>query len=143
VVAPKPNTPYKRADIQAFCGGEPQTYLPQKNKIILAGCFAVEKMNPDAPYEIQAGNLPKVAQKANLLASQPSTIFPVFLRKSESTTEYYYVGDFKCVRQSKSPQDIAKAEGKSGRKGKLSCLLYLEPVGRVHQPGIGTFRIEA
>jgi len=135
VSAPRPNTPYKRSEIQAFRGGEPRTYLPQRNKVILAGCFAVDKKNPDAPYEIQAGKLPKVAKKADLLAGQPTTVFPVFLRKSERTTDYYYVGEFRCVRQSKSLQVIAKAEAKSGRKDELSCVLYLEPVGKVYTPG--------
>jgi hypothetical protein len=115
-------------------GGEPQTYLPQKHKIILAGCFAVNKKNPDAPHEVQAGNLPKVAKKADLLASQPETVFPVFLRESEAATDYYYVGEFRCVRQSKSSRIIAAAEAKSGRKGELSCVLYLEAVGRVYAP---------
>lgn len=133
--APRPLIPYKRADIQSFCGGEPQTYLPQKHHIILAGCFAVDKKNPDAPYQVQAGNAPKVARKADLLESQPHTVFPVFLRQSEATTDYYYVGEFRCVRQSKSLTVIARAEAKSGRTGELSCVLYLEPVGKVYPPG--------
>lgn len=131
---PIPNTIYSRAQIQAMIGGELQTYLPQKAKIILAGCFAVEKKNPDAPNEIQAGNLPKVAAKADLLASQPATVFPVFLRKSEVSRDYYFVGNYKCIRQNKSAGVIAKAEARSGRHGELSCVLYLEPVGPIYAP---------
>ncbi|MES2950464.1 MAG: hypothetical protein V4858_18115 [Pseudomonadota bacterium] len=132
---PKPNTAYKRAEIQALREGELQTYLPQKNAIILTGCFAVERKNPDAPYVIQAGKLPKVAKKADLLAAQPETVFPVFLRKSPTTTNYYFVGDFRCIRQSKSRREIAQAEAKSGHYGELSCILNLEAVGEVFTPG--------
>jgi hypothetical protein len=60
-------------------GGEIQTYLPQKNGIILAGCFTIDKMNPGAPERVQVGDLPKVTAKALLLSHQPDTAFPVFL----------------------------------------------------------------
>jgi hypothetical protein len=129
-----PNTVYKRAQIQAILGGELRSYLPQKNYVILAGCFAVNKMNPDAPFEIQAGNAPKVARKADLLASQPQTVFPVFLRKSKRSSDYFYVGEFACAGQSKLRRDIARAEAKSGRANELSCLLFLKAKSKVYEP---------
>jgi hypothetical protein len=131
---PRPNTTYSRSKIQALLGGELQTYLPQRNKVILAGCFAVDRKNPSAPYEVQAGNAPKVAAKADLLVSQSATVFPVFLRKSEAAVDYYFVGNFRCVGQSKARSVIVAAERRSGRHGELSCVLYLEPVGKVHKP---------
>lgn len=129
---PVPYTVYSRAQIQSMLGGEPQTYLPQRSKVILAGCFAIKNKNPSAPLEVQAGSLPKVAAKADLLASQRHTVFPVFLRESERSKDYYFVGEFQCIRQSKSVTVIAAAEKRSGRHGELSCVLYLKAVGPVY-----------
>ena len=64
---PAPNVPYLRRAIQQMVGGEIQTYLPQKDKIILAGCFAIDLMNPNASGEIFVGTAGKVATKAELL----------------------------------------------------------------------------
>jgi len=120
-------TTYSRTEIQQRVGGETQTYLPQKNKIILAGCFNRE-FNPDCPNEIQAGKPKKVAKKAVLLISQPETIFPVFTKESERAKKYKFEGYFKCVSGSNRPADISAAEQKSGRHGKLSYVLRLEKV---------------
>jgi hypothetical protein len=69
VPADSPSISYQDADIQALRRGKPQSYLPEKNKINLEGCFACESNNPYAPYVTQAGNLPRVTKKADLLAS--------------------------------------------------------------------------
>ena len=124
---PKMNVPYTRSEIQVMCGGESQTYLPQKNKIILAGCFTVEKMNPAAPKEIQAGKAPKVITKAELLSQQPNTRFPVFLKQCRSDRLYFFKGYFKFKSMSKKPRVIANAEARSGRKNELSYVITLEP----------------
>jgi len=80
------DTPYTRAQIQTLVGGELQTYLPQRNLRILAGCFSLE-MNPNAPREIFAGDRPKVRKKAELLSMQPENVFPVFVKKKDSDRE--------------------------------------------------------
>ncbi|MFV5215926.1 hypothetical protein ACLIIZ_19565 [Azonexus caeni] len=124
---PKPNTPYTRTEIQAMCGGELQTYLPQRNKIILAGCFTLEKMNPGAPREIQVGRASKVIGKANLLSRQPDTRFPVFVKRRRVDTKYYFKGYFRFESISHSPAVIADAEARSGRQNELSCVIVLKP----------------
>jgi hypothetical protein len=107
-------------------GGEIQTYLPQRNGIILAGCFTIDKMNPSAPEEVQAGNLPKVAAKALLLSRQPNTKFPVFLKQKRSNRDYYFEGNFKFKSISNSRAVIAAAESRSGRHGELSSVIQLQ-----------------
>ena len=92
---PLRNTPYTRTDIKNQLGGELQTYLPQNKKIILAGCFTVDNMNPDAPAIIQAGNAGKVSAKAVLLSKQPETVFPVFLKQKSKDKHYFFEGYFK------------------------------------------------
>lgn len=121
------NKKYTRTDIQQARGGEIQTYLPQKDFIILAGCFN-RQSNPDCPTQIQAGSLPKVIEKAKLLKSQPETIFPVFTKETENDKYYTYVGHFKCESASNDKELIQEAESKSGRYGKISYLLNLVQV---------------
>jgi hypothetical protein len=125
---PQRNTPYTRTDIKNHLGGEIQTYLPQNKKIILAGCFTVDSMNPDAPAIIQAGNAPKVAAKAKLLSSPPHTVFPVFLKQKSSDKHYFFEGCFKFKSISNDAAVIAAAELRSGRFDELSYVLELQRV---------------
>lgn len=80
---------YTRTEIKDVVGGENQTYLPQKNKIILPGCFNKE-LNPDCPEEIQIGYPDKVMSKAFLLMDQPETRFPVFVKNRYYDKEYNF-----------------------------------------------------
>jgi hypothetical protein len=118
---------YSRSDIQGLVGGEMQTYLPKRDNVILAGCFNRE-LNPDAPTEIQAGNLPKVARKARLLSTQLNTVFPVFLKGRQRDRKYRFIGYYRCRDYSTSKEVLATAEAKSRRYGELSYVLYLEEV---------------
>jgi len=120
---------YTRQEIQQLVGGEIQTYLPQSNKIILAGCFSRE-LNPDAPNEIQAGNAHRVSAKAYLLSQQPETIFPVFLKEKKKDKHYSYIGRYKYMENSitHDTNKICEAEEKSGRHGELSYLFKLTEV---------------
>jgi hypothetical protein len=117
--------PYTRTEIQAQLGGELQTYLPQRDHRILAGCFTSE-LNPAAPNEVYAGNAPKVAAKAELLSQQPENRFPVFLKERLSSQHYFFVGYYKFRSISNAPTVIAAAEKKSHRPGELSCVIYLD-----------------
>ena len=123
---PEPNVPYTRTDIQHMVGGEMQTYLPQRDGVILAGCFIIDKMNPSAPAEVQAGNLPRVAAKALLLSQQPNTKFPVFLKQKRSNRDYFFKGYFKFKSISNSHEAIVAAEARSGRHGELSYVIQLQ-----------------
>jgi hypothetical protein len=118
---------YSRTEIQHLVGGEIQTYLPQRNKRILAGCFNQE-LNPDCPVQIQAGNAGKVISKAELVISQPENEFPVFIKPNEKSKDYRYIGVFKCTGGTNAPEILREAEEKSGRFGQLSYAFDLEQV---------------
>lgn len=117
---------YTRTDIQHILGGEIQTYLPQKNHVILAGCFCKE-LNPDAPEQIQAGIGPQISAKARLLSEQPETVFPVFLKDKEKDKHYVYQGNYQYKPNSltNDPSKLDEAGHKSDRHGELSYLFDL------------------
>ena len=108
-------------------GGELQTYLPQCEHVILAGCFTVKGLNPGAPLVIQVGNLPRVVRKAELLSTQPETRFPVFLKQTKSDRHYHFVGYYKYKDLKADHVLIAREEQISGRHGKVAAILYLQP----------------
>jgi hypothetical protein len=124
--SPIPYVPYTRTDIQAMVGGELQTYLPQKNKVILAGCFTKDAMNPRAPDVVQVGNVPKVVAKAVLLSQQPETVFPVFVKQCQSDKTYRFCGNYRFSSLSDDPDEIRAAERASGREGELAFVLRLK-----------------
>lgn len=118
---------YTRMEIQKLIGGELQSYLPQRNKRILAGCFN-RSYNPDCPESIQAGKPKKVVDKAELLISQPDNEFPVFVKEGKSSRTYSFIGYYHCTGGSKDQDALKAAEMKSGRHGELSYVLNLTPV---------------
>lgn len=119
------NKDYKRSDIQKILGGELQSYLPQKNRIILAACLSIES-NPDAPIEVQVGNAPKVIKKAELLSKQPKTNFPVFLKNRRADKNYKFIGYYRFESLINTKKIIKKAEKKSGRYDELAYVLLLK-----------------
>jgi hypothetical protein len=125
----KINALYSRMEIKEIVGGELQTYLPQDNFKIMAGCFC-EKLNPDIVKKgiVQAGNAPKVAAKAILLKGQPNNQFPVFTKVKLRDRLYEYRGEYCCERVSTNAGDIKRAEKRSGRKGGLSAVIFLRKV---------------
>lgn len=108
-------------------GGELQTYLPQRDHVILAGCFTVKDVNPDAPLIIQVGNPAKVVKKAELLSTQPETRFPVFIKKTKADEHYYFVGYYRYLDLKSDLALVASEERKSGRHGEIARILYLQP----------------
>lgn len=124
-------TLYSREKIrEALGGGELRTYLPQRDGQIIAGCFG-RKRNPEAPREIQVGKGPQNIRKAELLAEQPEKHIPVFvkrtdLKNTDKLWEYYGLYAFRQLLNDR--QTLAQAEEKSGRHGKLTYVLRLEPV---------------
>lgn len=118
---------YTRIEIAGLVGGEIQTYFPQKEGVILAGCFNLE-LNPDCPIQIQVGNAGKVQKKAELLIGQPDTIFPVFVKETRKDSLCRYIGLFRCISGTSESSILSEAEAKSGRYGKLSYVFNLEMV---------------
>ena len=121
---------YTRRDIHNAFGGEIQSYLPQRDKQIVAGCFG-QRMNPDAPKEVQVGIKPKVVRKAEMLAEQAEMSLPVFIKdpeRGESRAIWRYEGRYRFVDLVDNKASISKAAKRSERSKKdLTYLLHLEP----------------
>lgn len=121
---------YTRRDVHNTFGGEIQSYLPQRDKQIVAGCFG-QRMNPDAPKDVQVGIKPKVVRKAEMLAEQAEMGLPVFIKdpkRGEGRSIWRYEGRYRFVDLVDDKASISKAAKKSGRnKEDLAYLLRLEP----------------
>ncbi|MEA2604256.1 MAG: hypothetical protein QOF89_5248 [Acidobacteriota bacterium] len=121
---------YKREQIQSELGGEIQSYLPQRDKRIVAGCFG-RRLNPDAPLEVQAGSEPKVVQKAEMLAAQADKRIPVFLKgkpERPCAATWQYQGVYELCELVDNDAALKIAETRSGRHGDLSYLLRFRAV---------------
>lgn len=121
---------YSRDQIQRTLGGEIQSYLPQYDGRIVAGCFT-RKMNPDAPIEIQVGNAPKVVGKAELFSKQNDSRIPVFLkgrRVGDTDKVWEYQGHYEFLELIDDKNVIAQAERKSGRYNEIAYILRLRRV---------------
>lgn len=116
---------YAREQIQTELGGEIQSYLPQRDGCIVAGCFG-RKLNPDAPLEVQVGREPKVVRKAETLAAQADKRIRVFLKGTPEhpyAATWQYQGIYEFCELVDDATTLKMAENRSGRHGKLSCLL--------------------
>lgn len=119
---------YTRTEISLEFGDKVQTYLPQKDDRIEAGCFTLS-LNPKAPREIQVGNGPEVVEKAKLLTEQSMPIIPVFIKDeaSKSSKCWQYFGKYRFDGLIDSLDDLKAAMKISGRKD-VVYLLRLRPV---------------
>jgi hypothetical protein len=111
--------------ITAALGGETMSYLPQHDNRIVCGRFKKGEMNPDAPYKILVGNLPRVRQKAELLAQQGGLI-PVFLK--EGTNRWRYHGPMRVVGFDTSRKVVEATPGVERRKDEVIGVLSLDDV---------------
>jgi hypothetical protein len=121
---------YTRNEIQTDLGGEIQSYLPQRAKRIVAGCFRRDH-NPYAPLEVQAGSEPKVVRKAETLAAQADKRIPVFVKERGKGTPpavWEYKGIYEFYEVVDDAAALASAEADSERHGELSCLLRFRKV---------------
>ena len=116
---------YSLDAITSALGGETMSYLPQYQNRIVCGRFKKEEMNPEAPYKILVGNLPKVRQKAELLAAQGGVI-PVFLK--EATNRWLYHGPMRVAGLETSRKVIEATPGVDKRKDEVIGVLCLEDV---------------
>lgn len=89
---------YSRKEIYKKIGGSMVTYLPNKDGLVLCGCFC-PKSNPKAPAEILCvkGEGDDVALFAEMVWKQKIPI-PVFLRRAPGKWEY--VGRYLCTNYS-------------------------------------------
>ena len=113
---------YTRLQIsKAVGGGELQTYLPEYNGRILAGCFD-PGLNLRAPHEVDVGEGVKVIAKAETVASAQTAI-PVFLKRGAGAWEY--VGLYKCLCFSRERRHIRAYKD---RRGDAVGVLYFEAI---------------
>jgi hypothetical protein len=114
---------YTLSTITIALGGETMSYLPQFENRIVCGRFKVKDMNPNAPYEILVGDLPKVRRKAELLAAQGGVI-PVFLK--EAPNRWRFHGSMHAVGFVTDPNVVQATSGVDKRKDKVIGILTLQ-----------------
>lgn len=109
---------YTLREIAATLGGETQSYLPQRDGRIVCGRFTPE-MNNRLPYEVLVGDLPRVRQKAELLARQVEPI-PVFIKQGANRWRFH--GRMRCTGFFVDPVLVRERERESGRTGLAGVL---------------------
>jgi hypothetical protein len=113
---------YSLDDIASVVGGERQSYLPQKKGTIVCGRFTRD-MNPEAPYEVVVGDLPRVAAKARLVVEQGGSI-PVFVKEAPNEWRFHgFMAPVRFVTDRRTVEARAKA---AGREGPVAGVLVLE-----------------
>ena len=88
---------------KAGADGSPPYYLPHRNGAVVAGCFTLE-LNPEAPLVVLAGKGPQISELADTFCAQKGPI-PVCVKSGMG--EWLCCGDFKLVRSSTDPVEIA------------------------------------
>ena len=114
---------YTHADIVSALGGDTVSYLPQSEGRIVGGRFKAGKINPNAPYEILVGDLPRVRQKAELLAAQGGTI-PVFMK--EAPNRWCYHGRMECAGYETGSDAIESTAGAQDRVERVAGVLKMK-----------------
>ena len=110
--------PYTRQQIHQVLGGDQSSYLPQRHKKIVCGCFNLER-NPQAPEIILIENKTKVIEKAQLLLSQNEAI-PVFVKRLSSN--WVYQGYYHLQNYSQNQEEIAQMQALSFRDNIIAVL---------------------
>ncbi|HKW27908.1 MAG TPA: hypothetical protein VJT54_01115 [Verrucomicrobiae bacterium] len=109
--------------------GSPPFYLPHRDGRVVAGCFTME-LNPEAPLVVLAGKGPQITQLADIFCAQTGSI-PVCVKSGMS--EWQSCGDFKLVRSSTDPAEIA-SHAAEARRPDVYKLLFLAEVVRPRTP---------
>ena len=103
--------------------GSPPYYLLHRDGKVVAGCFTLE-LNPEAPRVVLAGDGPQIREWADTFCAQTGSI-PVCVKSGLG--EWLYCGDFKLVRSSTDPAEIARHSAQA-RRTNVYKLLFLEEV---------------
>ena len=94
---------YTRKSISAALGGSEIEYLPMVDDRVVCGCFTLDH-NPEAPDVVVPGTGKIIQQEAAQFCSQDYPV-PVFIKRG--VNQWEYVGDYKAVRFSTLPADLA------------------------------------
>ena len=116
---------YSVQDVHDAVGGECQTYLPQRDGVIVAGRFS-RQMNPEAPERIDPADKPQVREKAERLVAQDEPI-PVFVKERRKDRRFEYLGMYAATQLSDDAAALAAASHLSGRED-LAYILTLTRV---------------
>jgi len=103
--------------------GSPPFYLLHQGGEVVAGCFTLE-LNPEAPRVVLAGDGPLIREWADIFCAQTGSI-PVCVKSGLG--EWLFCGDFKLVRSSTDPAEIARHSALA-RRTDVYKLLFLEEV---------------
>ena len=103
--------------------GSPPYYLLHRDGAVVAGCFTLE-LNPEAPRVVLAGKNPQVSGLADTFCAQKGSI-PVCVKSGLG--EWLCCGDFKLVRSSIDPAEIA-SHAAEARRPEIYKLLFLAEV---------------
>lgn len=95
---------YTRDQIHEDLGGSKQSYLPTREKRVVAACLT-KKPNPGAPNVILCGKGPVIASTGASLAKQRDPV-PVFIK--QNTNRWEYKGKFKVTASYSSGAQFKK-----------------------------------
>ena len=105
--------------------GTPPYYLLHRDGKVVAGCFTME-LNPEAPLVVLAGQGQQLTELADIFCAQTGSI-PVCVKSGMG--EWLCCGDFKLVRSSTDPAEIA-SHVVEARRPDIYKLLFLAEVVR-------------
>ncbi|WP_161884199.1 hypothetical protein [Deinococcus alpinitundrae] len=111
---------YSRVEINALLGGSLQSFLPDKDGRVVAGCLSLE-WGPHAPREILAGSTLGVSRVAKMLCEQQEPI-PVFMKEPGG---WVYAGMYRVGHWTEDPTVLATYAKEAGRDDQLSRVVFL------------------
>ncbi len=109
--------------------GSPPYSLLHRDGRVVAGCFTME-INPEAPLVVLAGRGAQLTELADRFCAQTGFI-PVCVKSGMG--EWLSCGDFKLVRSSADPAEIA-SHVVEARRPDIYKLLFLAEVVRPRTP---------
>lgn len=95
------NKAYTREFIHMVCGGNKQSFLPEKNGKVVAACLRTD-LNPQAPDVIICDSSASARAAGRTLATQGGTI-PVFIKMA--TDSFRFVGQYAVSESLTIPLD--------------------------------------
>lgn len=117
---------YSRKEISAALGGSEIEFLPTVNKLVVCGCFTLDH-NPEAPAIVIPGTGRIIQREAKQFCDQDYPI-PIFIKRR--VNEWEYVGDYKAVRHSTDPAEIAAHhKGSITPLHKVTRIIFLQRAG--------------
>ena len=104
--------------------GTPPYDLLYRDGAVVAGCFTLEH-NPEAPGVVFAGQGPQLRERADIFCAQTGSI-PVCVKSGLG--EWLCCGNFKLVRSSADPAEIASHAAEAQRPDVYKLLFLAEVV---------------